>query len=380
MRSKVKEFFAILIPLLLIFAAIIVGKYNEKQNSVEVLSKLYPNFEILKTSNENLFIVSQNNQGVKYISLGEGSGFGGKITVLSLIDSSGFIKDIQVINHSETPSFFVKVKGKKFLNEFIGNEFNALIKADVPIDAICGATYTSNGIQNAIMNSSIPLIKQFSLSPFQEKSRQIKIWIPEIALVLLYLIGFVFFLLSRKMKSIVRWIAIFISIICIGFIGMKMLTISNIGVFLLGDFPDFSDYFFWYLLIAGVLFSIIFQNKNHYCSWVCPFGRLQDVIGTIGNAKPRLFKYQKFTKGFQSTIALIAILIGLVYRNPAMTSYEVFSGVFSFTGSSLLFIVLGITIVFSLFIKNPWCNYLCPVKPSINFLRRIRRFVIPQKK
>jgi len=380
MRTYVKEFFTILIPILLIGAAIIIGKYYEKQNSVEVLSKLYPNFEISETSNESLYIISQNNEAIKYISLGESGGFGGKITVLSLIDSTGLITDIQVVNHSETHSFFEKVRDEKFLHEFIGHEFNELIKADVPIDAISGATYTSNGIQDAIMNSSIPLIKQFNLASLQEKSKQIKIGIPEIALVLLYLIGFVISFLSKKMKSIIRWIAIFISIICIGFIGMKMLTISNIGVYLLGDFPDFSDYFFWYLLVSGILLGIIIQNKNHYCTWVCPFGSLQDVIGTIGNAKPRLLKYRKYIKGFQSTIALIAILIGLVYRNPAMTSYEIFSGVFTFTGSSLLFIVLGVTIILSLFIKNPWCNYLCPVKPSISFLRRIRRFVIPQKK
>lgn len=380
MKPKVKELFALLIPILLIAAAIIIGKYNEKQNSVEVLSRLYPKFEISETANASLYLVSENNEAAKYISLGEGGGFGGKITVLSLIYSTGFIKDIQVVNHAETHSFFEKVKGKKFLHKFIGHEFNTLIKADVPIDAISGATYTSNGIRDAIMNSSIPLMEAFNLAFLPEKSRQIKISIPEIALVLLYLIGFLISLFSKKTKSIIRWIALFISIICIGFIGMKMLTISNIGVYLLGDFPNFSDYFFWYLLVSGILLGIIIQNKNHYCSWVCPFGRLQDVIGTIGNAKPKLLKYRKYTKGFQSTIALLAILIGLVYRNPAMTSYEIFSGVFSFTGSGLLFLALGLTLVLSLFIKNPWCNYLCPVKPSIRFLQKIRRFVLPQKK
>lgn len=380
MKPNFKEFFAILIPLLLITAAIFIGKYNEKQNSTEVLSKLYPSFKILETSNEALYSVSQNEEGIKYISLGEGGGFGGKIKVLSLVNSTGLIKDVQVIKHSETPSFFEKVKAKKFHYKFIGHEFNALIKADVPIDVISGATYTSNGIHKAIMNSSIPLIEPLNLASFQEESGQIKIGIPEIALVLLYLIGFVMTLLSKKMKRFTRWIAIFVSIVCVGFIGMKMLTISNIGVYLLGDFPDFSDYFFWYLLIAGLVLSIVVQNKNHYCSWVCPFGRVQDVIGMIGNAKPRLFKYRKYINRFQSIIALIAILIGLVYRNPSMTSYEVFSGVFSFTGSSLLFATLGVTLVLSLFIKNPWCNYLCPVKPSICYLRRIRRFVSPQKK
>lgn len=380
MKTKVKELLTILIPILLIVAAIIIGKYNEKQNSVEVLSKLYPNLEIAESSNESLYIASANKDGVKYISLGEGAGFGGKITTLSLIDSTGRIVDIKVLNHSETHSFFEKVMNKNFLREFIGHDFNELIKGNVPIDAISGATYTSHGIHDAIMKSSIPLIEQFNLASFQEVAKQLKIGIPEIALIFLYLIGFTISFLSKKAKSTIRWISIFISIICVGFIGMKMLTISNIGVYLLGDFPDFYDYFFWYLLVSGILLGIVFQNKNHYCSWVCPFGRLQDVIGTIGNAKPKLFKYRKYINAFQSTIALMAIVIGLVFRNPTMTSYEIFSGVFSFTGSGLLFIVLALTLILSLFIRNPWCNYLCPVKPSINFLRRIRRFVIHQER
>ena len=62
-------------------------------------------------------------------------------------------------------------------------------------------------------------------------------------------------------------------------------------------------------------------------------------------------------------LAWLALMLALGLRNPGVSSYEVFPTLFDFTGSSVLFALLGIVLVMSLFVRRPWCRFLCPLDP-----------------
>ncbi|EHR0219470.1 FMN-binding protein [Clostridium perfringens] len=75
--------------------------------------------------------------------LGEAKGYGGNIKVKVTIESEK-IKNIEVLSHSETPKYYEN--GSKV----IGN----IIKANsTDVDAVSGATLTSNGIKNAVRDA-----------------------------------------------------------------------------------------------------------------------------------------------------------------------------------------------------------------------------------
>jgi NosR/NirI family nitrous oxide reductase transcriptional regulator len=71
----------------------------------------------------------------------------------------------------------------------------------------------------------------------------------------------------------------------------------------------------------------------------------------------------------------LAILLALFYRNPGLSSYEIFGTLFDFIGSTWQFALLGIILVASLFIRRPWCNYLCPIRPVMNLYRTFRMWI-----
>lgn len=366
------------LTLLIIIVAVIIGVKKEEQDYLSRLNAAFSDFDISSTSDIYKYKASKNNVE-SFILLGESRGYNGNILIAVLIDENEELKRIKILKHSETYSFYKKIENKKYLDTFLNKSISDFYQDDSVPDAISGATYTSGGVYNAMINASGLLSGKQSKASIDKKTK-INIGLPELCLILLYLMGFFNYLILAKHRNLVRWLSIFISIIGLGFIGKKLLTIANIGSFIMGDFPDFQSFFFWYLLLAGILMGIILGNKNHYCNWVCPFGRIQDLLALIGGGKPRFLKYRKIFIKIQNIAALLAIASGIIYRNPAMTSYEVFSGMFAFTGSGILFISLGIFIVLSLFIKNPWCNYACPVKPSINYLRRIRKILLPEPK
>lgn len=75
--------------------------------------------------------------------LGESKGYGGNIKVKVTIES-GKIKNIEVISHSETPKYYEN--GSRVIE--------SIIKANsTDVDAVSGATLTSNGIKNAVRDA-----------------------------------------------------------------------------------------------------------------------------------------------------------------------------------------------------------------------------------
>ena len=77
----------------------------------------------------------------------------------------------------------------------------------------------------------------------------------------------------------------------------------------------------------------------------------------------------------QRLLTLAAILLGVWFRNPGVASYELFGTLFELLGSSVQFVALGLVLLAALFIKRPWCNYLCPIRPVTDLIRLIRQTV-----
>jgi polyferredoxin len=100
-------------------------------------------------------------------------------------------------------------------------------------------------------------------------------------------------------------------------------------------------------------------------------------VGVIGGAKKDLpGKFRTIMRWVQRVLALAVILVALVYSNPGIFTYEIAGSLFRLIGSTFLFALLGIILITALFIKRPWCNYLCPVRPVVDFIRLIRNWVL----
>lgn len=378
-NERFRKKILIIITAIIILLALFIGKYFESNSILSKIKDTYSYLNIEKTANENLFLIHSDSSKAAYLALGAARGFGGELKLTLLVDSLGFIQDIDIIHQSETYSFLEKVYNKNYLKEYQSVLISNLDKEQILPDVITGATYTCRGIEDAVFHAAQNMEDTFHFHLKKPQANKFRFGFPEIALILLYTLGI--YLNYRRRKNIkwVKWLSAIISIVFIGFIGQKMLTLANIGSYMMGSWPSIYDYLFWYILIAGIILGLFLKNKNYYCQWVCPFGNVQEVLGAIGKPVIPRASIKKHLHRVQQIITLLAVVLGLLYRNPSKTSYEIFSGLFAFTGSDFLFVSLGIIMILSLFIKNPWCNYLCPIKPSINYLRSIRRLFVKKE-
>lgn len=134
------------------------------------------------------------------------------------------------------------------------------------------------------------------------------------------------------------------------------------------------------IFILAVLFGPVF------CGWVCPLGSVQEWIGKLGRKilkkKYNYFipkKVDKLLRHFR-----FAVLIWVIYMT-ARSGYLLFehldpyNALFTFwSGEAALpsLIILGITLILSLFTDRPWCKYTCPYGALLGLFNKIRIFKI----
>jgi len=312
-----------------------------------------------------------------YVALGKANGYGGPMTVAVALDPGGEVLKVHIAEHRETPSWIQQVKRSDYLQTLSGKTYSDDFVVGRDVDGVTGATMSSKAIAQAALEGSRRAAQVIGLPVKTPPTPSVEFGIPEIALVFLFAVGYVAHKRGFKHKKTVRWISMLGGLFVLGFIYNSPLTLAYINKFLIGFWPQWQTHLYWYILLGGILFVYSVDNKNPYCQWFCPFGAAQEVMGQIGGARvysPRQFR--TFLEWLKRGLAWLAIILALVYRNPGVSSFEIFGTLFSLTGSNLQFLLLAIVLVASIFIKRPWCSYLCPLDPVTDFIKMVRKWVI----
>ena len=138
------------------------------------------------------------------------------------------------------------------------------------------------------------------------------------------------------------------------------------------------------LMIIGFLLAVLFGPV--FCGWVCPMGTVQEWFGRLGR---RLFKrrYNHFIPYRVDRVLryLRYVLLAWVVYVTATTATLEFANVdpyyalFNFWTSEVAvggLVVLGITLLGSLFVERPWCKYACPYGAVLGISNLFRVFRI----
>jgi len=363
-----------------IILAWLAGLFKAKSDLIPAFKKIIPEaefFEPLNISSYKVWLKKSEGKFLGFIAIGKSPGYGGTMKVAVVIDSTGTVKGISILEHKETFSFFRRVMKSDLLKSLIGKTYKDGFVLGGDVSGVTGATYTSqaliSGVKQAIREIAV---KQLKFPIPSESPSRIKFGYREIVLILLYATGFIGIKYHFKYKKILRWGSMLTGLLFLGFIYDSPLTMAFINKLLLGFLPDWRTHLYWYLLVGGILFIFLLSSRNPYCEWFCPFGAAQECFGVIGGARAfKVSKYNYILRWIQKWLAWIVIIIALFLRNPGISSYEIFGTFFALVGSNYQFILLGIVLTLALFIKRPWCNYLCPIRPVIDFLKLIRNWV-----
>ncbi len=114
------------------------------------------------------------------------------------------------------------------------------------------------------------------------------------------------------------------------------------------------------LLIVGLVYPL-FNKPNFYCTWICPFGSLQELAGKVCKKKWKMSP--KLVKGLDNfRQALWVVLLALLYIGWGTTwiDNEIFTGFIVESASWVIMTVGALFVILSLFITRPFCRFVCP--------------------
>ncbi len=311
-----------------------------------------------------------------YVVVGTANGYGGPLELAVAVDLEGNVVGVDFISHKESPSWMERVMGSGLLESMVGRSYADPFVVGEDIDGVTGATYTSRALAQAVLNGSREAARALGLPVSELPPPEIQFGLPEVVVLALFAVGYFGHQHQFKYKKQARWASMLVGMVVLGFIYNSPLTLAYITKFLLGYWPEWQSNLYWYFLIGGILFVFTVDNKNPYCDWFCPFGAVQECLGVIGGAKHyAVGQHRNWLVWFQRGLALGALLLGIFFRSPGLASYELFGTLFGFVGTGIQFAALAIVLLAALFIKRPWCNYLCPLHTIVDIIRIVRGWV-----
>ena len=378
--TDMKKIF-ILIAMLSLAVAYLYGFSQRGKDALITLHDSFPPGTVFVEQSRNplVFEVIKPGEGglPNFVVIAEGHGYGGPLQVASIITPAGVLEKTIVVDNKETPSWFRKVQENNFFNQFT----DLLVSAPMleskgeskGIDMVTGATVSSKAFTTAIRAGSHAVGRQYLNQSIEEQEAEWAFGRNEMILLLLYgiiLLG------SWKELPKLRYLTLLSGLVFIGFYLSNPITLSNFSALLLGYFKPLKEELFWWLLVGGSLLMALVLGKNLYCSWLCPFGAIQELVAKLGGIGVRLDKkvvrYVKYSSYFLTWLALMVIF---TTSNGPLGSYEPFGTIFGYQGVGAQWFILPVVILGSFVLPRFWCRFFCPVGVLLDLTGKIRRTV-----
>lgn len=302
------------------------------------------------------------------------NGYAGPVPVDILTDQNGIITGVTLLPNDESDNFIKLIHTEGLLSAWNGKTL-ADAAAYTP-DAVSGATYSSRAIiDNVKYRASVLSSSKIASGAVYFTG----MWVVEQASILfVVLLSLISYLWPAKMKRFR--------------LPLLVLSIGVIGIWQ-GAFVSFALLMGWVVngttmmqvgLLAIVALAILLPllfGKSYYCTYLCPFGALQELAGKI--------PVRKFVLG-SKTIAvfrwikrcLLIAFVGMIFVNPNFdpSEWEPFA-VFMINAAAVSVVVIASTsVIASIFIPKAWCRLLCPTGEILQLLQRPQKFVKSTKK
>jgi len=365
-------------------AAFIIGQIAAQTDYEALLQKQLPDVKLVRSqANRELPVIyrmeADGKESPDAIIMSEGVGYGGPLVIgikARRTDEGAKVNEVLMLSHKETPSFMVRINNKGFFRQFAGKNVtdNFIIGDDV--DAVSGATVSSEGFAAAIREAvHLGALQHLKLTrTWQEQGWHIGV--NEIILVALFALAFYAVYRRDKLAKVARLVVMLGTLAFVGFYANASLNLGNIAGIFMGYIPSPKQHPMWWIMMAGALGSVVILGRNIYCHQICPFKVVQDLLQKLSGVKLRIKpEIQRKSRTLIFFLSWIALMLIFLSAHPALGSYEPFAMMFSLEGLGIQWYILPAAILGSLFVPSFWCRLFCPVGLYLNEIVRMRRAI-----
>jgi len=187
-----------------------------------------------------------------------------------------------------------------------------------------------------------------------------------------------FFSKSKNLK----YATMIVAVAYMGFMKSNLVSLVHIFGLVKWSFPIFWYNIPWYALMLFTIVSTVFWGRL-YCGRICAFGALTQLMDRIIPSRFR-FDLPRRVDSWAVYIKYVLLLIVVTYfvftNDTLIYKYVEPFWMFSLNGSTLMWIMLGLLMLITIFIRNFYCRYLCAVGAGLGLLSNLTMFRIKRWK
>jgi polyferredoxin len=199
---------------------------------------------------------------------------------------------------------------------------------------------------------------------------------PDLALfagfTVLALVGF-----FRKSKRI-KYVTLVACVALLGFAKSQLISVVNIFALVDLNLPIFRYSLAWYLLATVTLITTILWGRL-YCGRMCAFGALTQLMDAVLPARWRREPpvwLERRAAVIKYGVLAFAIVYFVVTRDRMIYRYIEPFWLFGLHGSPVMWAGLVVLLTGTIFVRNLYCRFLCPVGAALGLLSNLTVFRI----
>jgi NosR/NirI family transcriptional regulator, nitrous oxide reductase regulator len=181
-------------------------------------------------------------------------------------------------------------------------------------------------------------------------------------------------------KSVrLKYLALVAAVGYLGFMKSSLVSISD--VFRLTDLslPPFKYSLAWYLFSVFVVASTVLWGRL-YCGRVCAFGALTQLMDAVVPARLRIDvprRIERRAAWIKYGVLAGVMIYYLITRDVASPiRYAEPFWMFGLFGTTGMWIGLGVLLLATVFVRNLYCRFLCPVGATLGLMSALTVFRI----
>ncbi|MTI13978.1 FMN-binding protein [Sansalvadorimonas verongulae] len=373
-RLDIGKIFRLLAVISLV-AAYFVGQSLNQPSWIENIQAVYPKADITPSDHlDNTWEIHKDGEPVLLMSIATENGYGGPMTVGTVITQDGMVKAVKILAHSDTPAYIQRLSNNFFYRQFENQPVDRSFEAGKNFDVISGATISSNGIMKAHAAAAHYIARaEFGKHPVELKD-DIRLSTSHYIMAALILLV----LINIRLKNTTLKVAVILaSLAVIGFMANQMINVANFSALFLGFLPTLAGNPGFWLLGGAVFAGIIVLGRNIYCGNLCPFYAVQFVLSKISGLNLPLHPLIKRYAANLSKIGLWAgLMVGFLTTTPTAGSYEPFSMIFSLQGEGIQWYIMPAVVLACFFVPNLFCRFLCPAGEALTRITVARNTLV----
>ena len=185
--------------------------------------------------------------------------------------------------------------------------------------------------------------------------------------------------ISFRRKSVpLKYATLLVAVGYMGFVKSHLVSVTNIFSLIDGQLPVVKYNLAFYLFVGFTIVSTILWGRL-YCGRVCAFGALTQLIDAVLPRRLRVNVPRALERrAAWIKFGLLGVTLGyfVLTRDTMIYRYVEPFWMFGMFATTPLWIGLGVLLLASVFVRNLYCRFLCPVGAGLGVMSYLTVFRI----